>query len=123
MPQIHLKISESLNKKITALASAEQKSKSEVVRNILEHYTAENAAENSLDLVSETIRKVIKSELRRTEDRLAKIAAKNTIAAATAMYLNTLAIEDCGKRNAIEFYKEARKKAVAFLQSDEKEDS
>lgn len=123
MPEIHLRLPPELDNRITVLASAQRKSKSEVIRNILHKATCENAAEDSLDLISETIRLVIRSELRRTEDRLAKIAAKNTIAAATSMYLNTIVIEDLGKRNAIEFYKVARKKAVAFLQSDDKENS
>lgn len=118
MPQLHIKISDELNKRINALAAAEGKSKAEIVRTILYKHTAEGAAEDSLDVVTETVRKVIRAELQRSEDRLAKIGVKNTLAAATSMFLNLAALDGSAK-NSTEWYQAARKKAVSFLRSNE----
>lgn len=122
MPQLHIRVSDELNRKINALAAAEGTSKAEVIRRILYQHTAENAAEESLDVVAETVRRVIRAELKRSEDRLAKIGVKNTLAAATSMFLNLAALDGSGK-NSAEWYKAARKKAVSYLRSSDDSES
>lgn len=118
MPQLHVRVSDELNRRINALAAAEGTSKAEVIRKILYQHTAENAAEESLDVVAETVRRVIRAELKPVEDRLAKISVKNTIAAATSMFLNMAALDSSGQ-NSSEWYKTARKKAVSYLRSSD----
>ena len=118
MPQLHVRVSDELNRRINALAAAEGTSKAEVIRKILYQHTAENAAEESLDVVAETVRRVIRAELKPVEDRLAKISVKNTIAAATSMFLNMAALDSSG-HNSSEWYKTARKKAVSYLRSSD----
>jgi predicted DNA-binding protein len=118
LPQLHIRVSDELNRRINALAAAEGTSKAEIIRRILYQHTAENAAEESLDVVAETIRQVIRAELKRVEDRLAKIGVKNTLAAATSMFLNLAALDTTGK-NSAEWYQAARKKAVSYLRFSE----
>jgi predicted DNA-binding protein len=93
-----------------------------VVRRMVEEFVANEMAVAAVDVVATMLRKTIRSELKLTEDRLAKLAAKAATAAATSMYLNTQALRDLGKHDALELYQAARKKAVAYLREPDVDD-
>lgn len=101
--------------KLLILAQQRGEAVAVVVRRIIEDVVANEMAVAAVDVVAATLRKTIRSELKLTEDRLAKLAAKAATAAATSMYLNTQALKDLGKHDALDLYQAARKKAVAYL--------
>lgn len=89
-----------------------------ITRRVIEDYLASKSAVDGVDVISVALRKVIRAELKPTEERLAKINAKTAIGALTSMYLNYFVIKE-GKFNMglspKELYEEARVKAVADL--------
>lgn len=86
-----------------------------VIRKMIEEAVSNEAAAVAIDVVTAALRKTLRNELKPVEDRLAKLTAKAATAAATSMYLNTQALKDLGKHDALELYQAARKKAVAYL--------
>lgn len=121
-PELRIYISHELDKQLRALAEADGRHRATIVREILQNHVAKNNAVDGLDVVAETVRRVIRAELKRSEDRLAKIGVKNTLAAATSMFLNLAALDGSGK-NSAEWYKAARKKAVSYLRSSDDSES
>jgi predicted DNA-binding protein len=108
--------------KLQILAQQRGEAVAVVVRRMIEEFVANEMAVAAVDVVAATLRKTIRSELKLTEDRLAKLAAKAATAAATSMYLNTQALKDLGKYDALELYQAARKKAVAYLREPDVDD-
>lgn len=99
------------------LACKELNSESHVTetsRRLLRKAALAEIAENSLDAITPVIRRVMKEELKVTENRLASITAKTSIAAATSMYLNYQVLGLVGIENPKALYEAARKKAVGF---------
>ncbi|MBO8129274.1 MAG: hypothetical protein H0Z39_08775 [Peptococcaceae bacterium] len=119
MKEIHLRVEDDLHKQLKAFAKQRGEPMAVVVRRLLRSALANQAAVDAVDVVSVAVRKVIRAELKPTENRMAKLAAKAAIAAATAMYLNTQTIEDLGKRDALDLYRRARVKAVAYLRASD----
>ena len=95
-----------------------------LTRRIIEEYLAKNSAVEGLDIISTAIRKVIRSELKPTEDRMAKLAAKTAISSATSMFMNYFVVKEAPlglKISSKEVYEQSRIKAVAYLREKEKE--
>lgn len=107
--------------KLQILAQQRGEAVAVVVRRIVEQTVANEVAVGVVDVITSVLRKTIRAELKPTEDRLAKLAAKAATAAATSMYLNTQALRDLGKHDALELYQAARKKAVAYLREPDVE--
>ncbi|MDN5347399.1 MAG: hypothetical protein PWP65_963 [Clostridia bacterium] len=108
---IHFGVSDDLHAKLKAEATRRSLSVANLVRDLLSQALAEQAAVEGRDALDRAIRRAIKPDV----ERLAKMLAKATVAGATAMYLNTQALADLGKHDAMELYHAARKKAVAYL--------
>ena len=116
--EIRFVVEDGLYDAIGALAQRRGETMADVCRRILERGISNDAAEDGLDTILYAVRKTMKDVLKPTEERLAKINAKTSIAAATSMYLNTQVIANTG-HDARAIYEEARKKAVAFVRSTE----
>lgn len=117
-PEARAVISHDLDRQLRALEEAEGRHRADIVREALQKHVANINAVDGLDVVAETVRRVIRAELKPVEDRLAKISVKNTLAAATSMFLNMAALDSSG-HNSTEWYKTARKKAVSYLRSSD----
>lgn len=89
-----------------------------IIRRVVKDFLANKSAVNGVDVIASALRRVIRAELKPTEERLAKLNAKTAIGALTSMYLNYFIIKE-GKFNMglspKELYEEARVKAVAHL--------
>ena len=124
--EIRVLIDNELDIALKAQATRRKESVAEIVRRLLKESLAKEIAEDSTYIISTTIRKTIRSELKLTENRIAKLVAKTSIAAATSMFLNYAVIKEGNlglKINSKELYEQARIKAVAYLrESGEKED-
>ncbi|ADL07202.1 hypothetical protein [Thermosediminibacter oceani] len=121
MKKVTVYLSENTYDVLNNLSSKRKESMSLIARKILEKGLTEEAAKDGIDAVTDAVRRAMRDILKPTEDRLAKLAAKAAVAAATAMYLNTQCIADLGKNNALELYQIARTKAVAYLREKDEE--
>ncbi|MCH4200159.1 MAG: ribbon-helix-helix protein, CopG family [Clostridium tyrobutyricum] len=115
MKDIHLRVDNDIDDKIKDLSKRRGVSQAEVMRQIFREYFSTNAANDSLEIITSILRGVVRSELKPTENRMAKLSAKSAIAGATSMFLCTQTIADLGKHDSVEIYQKARKKAVAYL--------
>lgn len=99
--------------KIKALADENEKtSMADIARRILNENLSVEYASKGIDAITQTIRRVIRDEIRPVENRMAKLSAKAAAASATSMYLNVETIADMGKNDAVEIYDKARKKQL-----------
>lgn len=121
MQEFHIRLPDGLGQALRALAVQRKEPVAVVVRNLLSKALAEEAAADGKDVIKDAVRQAMRDVLKPTEERLAKLAAKAAIAAATSMYLNTQAIADLGKNNAVELYRLARSKAAAYLREKDEE--
>lgn len=117
MKEVHWRLEDELYGMLKAEAVKRDDSMNEVARRLLRKALAGESANDAMDEVAAVLTKVIRRELKPTEERLAKINAKTSIAAATSMYLNYFVI---GYLKGLpttpkEIWEEARKKALAFL--------
>lgn len=122
MKKVTVYLSENTYDVLNNLSSKRKESMSLIARKILEKGLTEEAAKDGIDAVTDAVRRAMRDILKPTEDRLAKLASKAAVAAATAMYLNTQCIADLGKNNALELYQIARTKAVAYLREKDEEE-
>jgi len=129
MIDLHIKLGKATMDKVTALASIRRETASSVIRKILAAGLNAEIAEQSLETVTSAVRKVIRAELKSTENRLAALGAKASIAAGTSEHMLTtlfersIAGDTSGKqRQAKEIHDDARKKAVSGLKQPGGED-
>lgn len=115
---IQIRVTEDLDKRLKAEATKRGLSVANLVRDILAQALAERAALEGQDVLDRAIRRATKPG----EDRLARLIVKAATAAATSMYLNTQALADLGKHDAVELYQQARKKAVAYLREPDQDE-
>lgn len=122
--EIHLRIDDELFGMIKAEAAKRDESNSEVARRLLRKALASESANEALDEIAAILSKVIRRELKPTEERLAKLNAKTSIAAATSMFLNYLVVSEFKNlpKSPKEIYEEARKKAVAYIKEPYKDE-
>ncbi|TYP56833.1 hypothetical protein [Thermosediminibacter litoriperuensis] len=122
LKKIYVCLPEDIYEALVGLASRRKESISAIARKMLTESIAVEAANDGIDKVTDAVRRAMRDILKPTEDRLAKLAAKAAVAAATSMYLNTQCIADLGKSNALELYQMARTKAVAYLREKDEEE-
>lgn len=120
--RLMVRIPEKLERRLRAEATRRGLSVANLVRDILEQALSEEAAglaaREGREALEEVVRKAIKPEM----DRLAKLISRAGHAAAAAMYLNTQAIADMGKHDAVEMYHMARKKAATYFRVDDQDE-
>jgi len=122
MIDLHLKLAKATVDKVNTLAGIQKETASAIIRRILDAGLDAEIAEQSLGTITSVIRKVIRSELKSTENRLASLGAKATIAAGTSEHmLTTLFVRSISgeisekQRQAKEIHDDARRKAVLSL--------
>lgn len=113
---LKIKITSDQDAKLKATATRKQLSVATVVRDILEQALSEGSAVEGREALDKAIRRAIKPDI----ERLATLLVRSTVAGATSMYLNVQAIADLGKNDAVEMYQGARKKAIAYLREDDR---
>jgi len=104
--------------KLQAEATRRGLSVANLARDLLSQALTEGAAVEGREALERAIRRAVKPDV----DRLTKMLAKATVAGAASMYLNTQALADMGKHDAVELYQQARKKAVAYLRQPEQDE-
>lgn len=116
---LKFKVRRDVKEKIKVAAAKEEKSVSEYLRKIIEaHITAGNLEENKGEIYN-YVSKAVHDQLEPVEERLAKICAKTAHAAAISMFMNLQVIFDLEKRDAMEIWKIARGKGLAFVGNQE----
>ena len=114
---IRIRVGESLERDLKALAERRGESMAECTRRLLRQGVMQESANEALDPVLAAVRQAMRDVLKQVEDRLAKINAKAAIAAATAMYTNIEVVGQFGKVDVRTLHEAARKKAVAFVKT------
>ncbi|MZP31213.1 hypothetical protein GTO91_16010 [Heliobacterium undosum] len=79
---INIPVTTDMKRRLKSAASKQKKDVTGLVREMLQRALDEDAAVDGLDVVTSTVRRTVRSELKITENRLAKIAAKAAHAAA-----------------------------------------
>ncbi|MBE3573622.1 MAG: hypothetical protein IMW95_11870 [Moorella humiferrea] len=121
MKEIKAYLPEETYEALMSLAARRNEPVSAVARRMLVNAIAEEAAADGKDVIIDAVRRAMREVLKPAEDRMAKLAAKAAMAAATAMYLNTQVIGDLGRKDVLQIYSEARKRAVAYLRERDEE--
>ena len=122
MKSLSIRLDDDLYNSLSTIATQRKEKMAVVIRRILAQYTAEESAANGRDVIFSAVRSSMREVLKPVEDRLAKLSAKATMAAATSMFLNVQCIADLGKNNAKELYNDARGKAAAYLRGKEEDE-
>jgi hypothetical protein len=122
MIDLHIKLGKTTMDKVITLAGIRRETASSVIRQILATGLNTEIAEQSLETVTAAVRKVIRAELKSTENRLAALGAKASISAGTSEHMLTTLFERSisgdiseKRRQAKAIHDEARKSAVSGL--------
>ena len=119
--QLYVNINKQLNSQLKAQAKKRNISKSELVREYLWKCIAEENAIDGMDKITDSVRNVIRAELKRSENRLADLVAKDVITSATTqeLVLDMIKLRIPDKEEARLFangrYQRGRKMAVAYI--------
>lgn len=111
--EIRVKVTKEFKKNLQAVADRRGESLSDFCRRILENGVNEDNANEGLDAVASTLRKVVRDQNRSFEDRFAAMLYKDTVISATGTYLICLMAEKMGY-DLMGMYEEANKKAIAY---------
>ncbi|MGD0855705.1 MAG: hypothetical protein ABSA18_07845 [Dehalococcoidia bacterium] len=119
---VNVRLPKVLYDQIKSLAASREESIAESIRRLLEQGASTEIIAQELDTITTAIRKTIRAELKSTENRLAALGAKATIAAGTSEYMLTTLFErsisgDASEkqRQAKAIHEDARRKAVIGL--------
>ena len=113
--RITLRLDDTTNQMLEALAAKRGESVSEVARRILTKNLQSEIALDAQDVLIAAVRKAIAAELRQTENRLASLSAKAAISASTAEYIASYITKLCGEPNVQGVRDTCRKRAVAYV--------
>lgn len=101
MHVIHVRVSSSLHDQLKTLAITRNETVAEVVRRLLEEGSSTEIVAQRLDTITTAIRRTIRSELKSTENRMAKLSAKAVkFAGATIHLTESFRIASAGNQNA-----------------------
>ncbi len=119
---VNVRLSKVLYDQIKTLATTREETMADLIRRLLEQGTSTEIVAQEMDTITAVIRKTLRAELKSTENRLATLGAKATIAAGTSEYMLTTLFErsisgDASEkqRQAKSIHEDARKKAVIGL--------
>lgn len=116
--KIQLYIDESLLRIIDAEAKKLGMNRSEYLRLAAEEKVSANSAEQGVDTTLRFLRKAFQDEMKPQIERLAKMEAKTTKAAATAMYMLLVMMQQQGM-DAVSIFENSEKKAAGYLNTRE----
>ncbi|MGG2201890.1 CopG family transcriptional regulator [Paenibacillus validus] len=114
MNPMRIRLDKELDDQLNALAVRRGEPKAELCRRLLRQAVAQETAQDTIDPVLVAVRQAMADVLKPVEERLAKINAKTSIAAATGMFMDMQVYKEFGK-DARPLYEAARKQAVAFV--------
>ena len=112
---VSVRLPKDVYENLAILATQRQEPVGALARRLLTQVLAEESAATGKDVICSAVRSSMRDVLKPVEDRMAKLSAKATMAAATSMFLNVQCIKDLGRNNAVELYNDARSKAVAYM--------
>jgi len=112
---IHLILPEDLYGEIKAIADKKGKSVTEVIKELLWRRLQQESANSGLDYVEEVISKTIKRIIKKELEPLRALTAKTLINAGTSSYLNLEALGQMGLKDVKSCFEKARVKAVAEM--------
>lgn len=94
--------------------------KAQWFRQALERHAQDTMADDALDSILPQLRKVVRAELKKSEDRLADLASKAAIYSATTMELVRTILPNVNYNDDPEaIFQASRKKALAMLRTEE----
>lgn len=109
-------------RQIECIAKKEDKSNSEVMRNLLEGSLNAKICEENIDYLSTIMRKQLRDILKPYMERITSLEAKTCVQAGAAAYLSAEALNSfVPDRRKVEYaaaYEQARKQAVRYLKSN-----
>lgn len=122
---ISLRLDDEIEVMVEAIAKLQNEAKADVMRRLIrEGARAELANQvGAVDQMLKLIRTAIRETNKPFEERVAKLMAKSSIASATSMYTTMEVLGQLGRQDVAVLYKEARKKAVAYVRTPEPDDS
>lgn len=103
---------------IDAEASKMGMNRSEFLRLAAEEKLSKNAASQGMDTILPMMRNVVQDEIKSQINRIAKMEAKTTKAAATSMYMILVLLHHFGM-DPKSIFEASEKKAVMYLQTKE----
>ncbi|WP_213974694.1 hypothetical protein [Tepidanaerobacter acetatoxydans] len=112
---VSVRLPKDVYENLATLATQRQEPVGALARRLLTQVLAEESAANGRDVICSAVRSSMREVMGPVEDRMAKLSAKATMAAATSMFLNVQCIADLGKNNAVELYNDARSKAAVYM--------
>ncbi len=113
---IYIPITEEMHKAIKKMAKLKGIPKTTLIRKTISSYLKLEDEENSMDLIQKMVADAVEEKLKPVENRLAKITAKTAMAAVMTMYVEA-ALLGRHEKDVVNIFREARQKAIAFVQS------
>jgi len=116
-----ISIDEQTSLAINTIVENTGKSEAEVTRELIKKGLANNWVDESEDIIASIVRQQMEVVLKPHIERLAKLSSKSGHMSATAAFLNVQALMDLvpdeRRRNTLEMYESARKKAAAYMKT------
>jgi predicted DNA-binding protein len=116
---IHVMLDGELHKELQAQSKKTGKPMSELAREFIHRGLSNQAANDSLDIVDETIRRTLKQVFKPNIERLAALSSKAAISSGQSAYLLAQVIGDMGKSDVKEVWESSRKKAINQIKRHE----
>lgn len=117
MKRVQMLLEEDLLKRLDAEAELKGMNRSEFMRLALEEKLSAHASVEGIDSTVKALRRVLSDELNPQFNRMAKMVAKSTKAAATGMYLQVVELNAAGSVDAVKAFRDAKIQATAYLTS------
>lgn len=116
--RVQLMMDVDLLKRVDAEAEKQGMNRSEFTRMALEEKLSTNGAIDGVDTTMRLLRKLLQDEVNPQFNRMAKMIARNTKAAATGMYLHVLGMDKANKKEAVDVvaaFRDSESKAAQYL--------
>lgn len=114
--QLRFRIEEDLEEAIQQIAILRKESVPDVCRRLLKEGVEREFADRSEDYMLRLVRQTVRDVQKPMEERIAKIASKIAMAAATTMYMNFQLIDEAGY-DPHELYEMAYKRSISFVRA------
>lgn len=114
--EIRVMVDDGLAEEVKMVAGAKGKTVSEFVREALVQYTDLVYMQKMGSRIQAFVANAVEEKLKPVENRLAKITAKTAMAAVMTMYVEA-ALLGRHEKDVVNIFREARQKAIAFVQS------
>lgn len=120
-----LRVPDKIYSQIEAISNSTGKNVAEVTRELISKGLASDWVDENTTLISSIVRRQLESLLNPKVERLAALICKSGIMSATATFLNVQAFQDLipqeKKKDPIDMYNKARKRAVEYIKTKEED--